>query len=488
MKIALINVSGRLSSEGSHLISSLLKRAGHTVKSVFLSRKFPILYERKEIELLDEIIRDVDLIMIAVYSAFSIRAAQITEFVREKYPGMKIIWGGPHCISAPELSLDYADIVCFAEGDEAVVDLVDKMDACKDYTDTPNMAFNIKGNRIINNVLPPFSDLDSLPYPDYDLDNQFLLDQGLFQMTKDLLERFYVRYPFTKPTFWILTARGCPNRCSYCNNCRYIAIYGHNPMRFRRVDNFISELEYLVGDLGFFEGVGFGDDDFFVRPVSQIEDFAAKYKKKIGLPFIVGVSANTFKKEKMEILLDAGMKVIQMGVQSGSQRVLEEVFDRKVSVSKTIKSTRQIIPYNRSHGLQLILDFIIDTPYETIEDILKTFCCLIDIPQEVRVNAFVLTFFPGTPIYERALRDGFIKPFSINTFRHYRSRNIIYQKNYAMFLVLMIQLLRNKQLLQYIPKRVLTALISMPAITIASIFTKSFYSYIIKHLRPEIRG
>ena len=98
---------------------------------------------------------------------------------------MKVIWGGPHCISMPELSLRFADGVCFSEGDQVVVDLVNKMEKGEDYINTPNMAFNDKGSYVVNDVLPPFSDLDSLPYCDYNLDNQFLLDRRLSKMTKE---------------------------------------------------------------------------------------------------------------------------------------------------------------------------------------------------------------------------------------------------------------------------------------------------------------
>jgi len=51
------------------------------------------------------------------------------------------------------------------------------------------------------------------------------------------------------------------------------------------VERVIQELELQLGRLGFIEFVGFGDDDFFVRPQEQIEEFAASYRARIGLPF-----------------------------------------------------------------------------------------------------------------------------------------------------------------------------------------------------------
>ncbi|MCF6153684.1 MAG: hypothetical protein E3K36_00215 [Candidatus Brocadia sp.] len=181
MRIALFNTTGAISCDGSRLISSLLKRAGHSVRNILLATRENLAYEPHEIDRLHEILKDCDLVMIAVYTSHVMKAVQITEFVHKKYPGMKVIWGGPHCISAPGISLRYADGVCFAEGDVAVVDFVNKMESGADYFNTPNMAFHVNGSYRKNDVLPPLHDLDSLPYYDYDLDNQFLFDHDISQ-------------------------------------------------------------------------------------------------------------------------------------------------------------------------------------------------------------------------------------------------------------------------------------------------------------------
>lgn len=479
MKIALFNVSGRLSTDGSRLISALLKRAGHRVNSVFLARPEPLEYEPHELEPLDEILKDADLVMIAVYSSYAIRAVQVTNFVKKRYPGMMVIWGGPHCINQPELCLHYADAVCFSEGDQVVVDLVNKMEAGIDYLGTPNMAFNVDGSHVVNHVLSPFLDLDNLPFYDYNLDDQFLLDRGLFQMTKERLKERLAGYPYYIPILWSLTSRGCPHECSYCNNCRYITMFGHNTMRFQSVDRVIDELKHTIERLDFFELIGFGDDDFFIRPAKQVEEFAKKYKREVGLPFGIAVSARTHSKEKTEMLLDAGLRAIQMGVQSGSQRILDEVFNREISIPRTKEVIHQIEPYLESHDLDFFLDFIIDNPYETRDDIIQTYRYVLDLPPPVKLNIFFLAFFPGTPIYDRALSDGIIEPFDEKAFRFYTRSHITYQKNYETFLILLFGYLRrHPRLWQYVPTVVLRALGSRPVRTVASMFGKSFYSFL----------
>jgi anaerobic magnesium-protoporphyrin IX monomethyl ester cyclase len=132
--------------------------------------------------------------------------------------------------------------------------------------------------------------------------------------------------------------------------------------------------------------VGFGDDDFLVRPKQRLEEFAVKYRRAIDLPFTVTTNANAYRKEKFKILLDAGMKHVQIGVQSGSQRILDSVFNWKATVQKTKNVAREIVSFKDSSDLMLALDFIIDNPYETDEDIIDTYKYFLDLPLGIRIN------------------------------------------------------------------------------------------------------
>lgn len=478
MKIALIDVNaarglgGGFSAQGSRLISALLKRAGHSVKLVFLTKYDPFAYSHDELEQLHEIIKNVDLVMIAVYSTCARLAVQVTDFIHNKYPGMKVIWGGPHCIAAPEFSLRYADGVCFSEGDESVVDFVHRLEVGNDdYLGTPNMAFSVNGSNVINKVLPPFEDLDSLPFADFTVDDKFILNESLFPLTKEKAADYYNTYAFPGQSLFALTSRGCPHQCSYCNNCRYVSLFGKNHVRFHRVARFMDELEAHLNYFGFFNGVGFADDDFFLRPVDQLEEFAARYKKNVGIPFGVAVSPNTYRREKMEILLDAGMLGIEMGVQSASQRVLDEVYNRRVSITKNKDVTQQIAQYQETNRLVFILDFIVDNPYETRKDIIQTYRYLTGLPHKILARVYNLVFFPGTPIYDRAVSDGIIAPFDVMTFRSledYYSGNLLYQVNYETLLVFLAIRYRHR-----FPRWFLRLLGSSPVRSVASLAPKS---------------
>ena len=240
MKIVLVNLSSTMSSDGSRLISTLLKRSGYSVTNIFLARSNPFNYDKSELILLDPILEKTQLVLIGVYSSYVLRAIQI-----------KVVWGGPHCIAAPEMALEFADGVCFSEGDEVIIDFANKMAGDKDYSDIPNMAFRKGDKIIINKVLPPFKDLDSLPYYDYDFNNAYLLDKQLVPLDREIIKERFANYPFYVPTFYFLSSRGCPNKCTYCNNSRYISMFGKNSIQFHSVDRIINELEASLEKLDF---------------------------------------------------------------------------------------------------------------------------------------------------------------------------------------------------------------------------------------------
>jgi len=492
VNIVLINLSSTMSSDGSRLISALLKKAGYSVTNVFLARSKPFNYEKKELMLLDPILENADLILMGVYSSYVKRAIHITEYIKYFFPGIRVVWGGPHCIAAPEMALEFADGVCFSEGDEVLTDFVNKMSSGEDYTSTPNMAFKKNGHMIINNVLPPFKNLDDLPYYDYELDNAYLLDKKLIPLNKEIVKERFAYYPFYVPTFYLLSSRGCPNRCTYCNNSRYISMFGKNSVRFHSVDRIINELGYSLKKFDFFNYVLIADDDFFMRPEKQIKDFAQKYKENIGIPFGVAVSPNTYSSRKMQILVDAGLTFIQMGVQSGSQRVLTEVFNRNTRVIQTDGVIKELVAYKQSDDVDLLLDFIIDNPYETREDIYLTYKALSELPLHVIVNIFYLTFFPGTPLYEKAVKDGFTEPFGSKTTRlRFFTRHgvpVRYQKNYEMLLILLIKKYRLRcidhqfRYRKLIPGWFFRVMGTKPLRAMGSLLPESFYMYLFHKL------
>lgn len=475
MKITLISTAGRLPSDGTRLISALLKRDGHEVRNVFMARTNPE-YSIKEIAQLAPILQDTQLVLIAVYSNYSKRAIEVTQYVHAHFPDLLVIWGGPHCIASVEVCLKDADGVCYSEADEVIVEFVRKVEQGENYLDTPNMAFKKEnGEIIVNQALPPFRDLDSLPYYDWDLNDHFILFNTLVPMTRERMRPLLEQYPLYVPSIYFLTTRGCPNKCSYCNNSRYISLFGKNIIRTYGVRRFMDELLDTVEALDLLDFVVFADDDFFVRSKRALHEFCDIYRKEVDLPFAVAVSPKTYSLEKLKILLEAPLKVIQVGVQSGSQRVLDEVFDRRIDLKNTMDILNEISEYCKKYDVILLADFIIDNPYETKKDIITSYRYLVELPKNVNVNVFNLTLYPGTPLYARAMNDGRLSVEGSGGYRSFVRSGLRFQKNYETFLILFYRYCMISSILSRIPKWVFRLLGSYPLRVLFGLLPESVF-------------
>jgi radical SAM superfamily enzyme YgiQ (UPF0313 family) len=489
MRIALVSVNAFIPCDGFRLILALLRRDGHDVTALSLPRPAPQAYTEHELTQLGRATAESELIMLSVYSAFSARAIQVSEYLRGVRPDRKIVWGGPHCVASPEACLRHADAVCFAEGDEAVPLFVDRLAAGDPaWIETPNFAFRAPAGPRINPVLAPTANLDALPFYDYSFENEFVLDGALEPVGTALLRRHLPVHPFMVPTATFLTSRGCPHHCAYCNNCRYTALHGGRvPIRRQSVRRFMDEVEHTLARLPFVERVLFGDDDFLIRPVVELEAFAERYRRTVNRPFAVCLSANTYRREKLNVLLDAGLTVAQIGVQSGSQRVLDAVYDRGVRVEKARAAIAETAPLLAARGGLVLCDFIIDNPYETEEDVLATYRFLVDLPHEAFTEIFSLVFFPGTPLYDRALADGHIHPFDPSAFREYTSRAALYQVNYPLLLIRLLEALREERAHRRIPRRLLHALAARPWVRLMRLVPRPLMSWLIRRLPGCLR-
>jgi len=488
MKIALISVNTPFPCDGFRLILALLRKDGHTVTAISLPRSVPLACTEHELTQFGRAVAGTDLILISVYSSFSARAIQVTNFLRGLQPDRKIIWGGPHCVASPEDCLRHADGVCYAEGDAAVPHFINLMaQGNPNWMRTRNMGFRTPGGIKINGLLPPTTDLDELPFYDYSFENEFILDRTLEPVGTGLLRRYLPVHPFMVPTATFLTSRGCPHHCAYCNNCRYVALHGRVPIRRQSVGRFMDEVEHTLARMPWVEHVLFGDDDFLIRPIAELKTFAERYRKTVNRPFAICLSANTYRHDKLDILLDCGLKIAQFGVQSGSQRVLDEVYARGVRADKARQVIEETAPLLARHGGLALCDFIIDNPYETEEDVLATYHFLVDLPHEAFTEIFSLVFFPGTPLYERALADGHIRPFDPSAFRDYTSATALFQIHYPLLLIRILEAFREQRLHHRIPRRLLHALASRPVRLFMRLIPRPVMSRLIRHAPGVIR-
>src|SRR5215510_15816779 len=116
----------------------------------------------------------------------------------------------------------------------------------------------------LHDALPIF---DRMPWPDYEIDTHYVLDEGRIKpMTVELLEKYHNNAPLGFPTYPVLSSRGCAFRCSFCYNATYKQIFaGQKSVRFRSLPDVVDELRSMKDRFPFFRSFFFSDDDFFLR-------------------------------------------------------------------------------------------------------------------------------------------------------------------------------------------------------------------------------
>ena len=288
------------------------------------------------------------------------------------------------------------------------------MEIKQDYTAIQGVWAKKNGKVINNNAGTMIKDLDSLPLVDYSFeDHHLLIDNDIVPLTPNTWEKHISRFfpPFCGAdgiAYQILSARGCPYRCTFCGEVPLedSSMYGHAYFRKRSIDNLIAELIWAKKTFSFVAEICFCDDTFPSRSLSEIQEFTEKYKEKIGLPFYVLVSPGNVRKDKFDLLVDAGLRHLGMGIQSGSSRILKLYNRDKSNGLDAIKRAAQII--NSYENLMPFYDIIVENPYETREDALETVKLLVKLPRPMKVRVYALSFFPGTPLSFKAMKDGIL--------------------------------------------------------------------------------
>ncbi|MEZ4602863.1 MAG: hypothetical protein R2861_05485 [Desulfobacterales bacterium] len=140
------------------------------------------------------------------------------------------------------------------------------------------------------------------------------------------------------------------------------------------------------------------------------------------------------------MLVDAGLWFIQMGIQTGSQRVLDNVFKRNTNVEKQKWLFRNLLAIKKSDGVELLVDFIIDNPYETPEDVYLTYKALLELPFHA-IARFLFDLFPAhrftTRRLKMAIQNLLGKKHPVWFFTR-QGVKVRYQKNYEMLLILLL--------------------------------------------------
>jgi len=310
-----------------------------------------------------------------------------------------IIWGGGHASFFPEQTLKsgYADIVVVGEGEATIWELAQAIKNGSSLDSIRGIYYKQDG-KIIQNHSRDFIDMDTIPRLPYHLVN---------------MERYIFRTSYAKRNLEICSSRGCPHGCIFCYN----TALNHKCWRSMSPHHVVEELQYLVKTFKI-DGLNWREDNFFVdknriKTICELiiqEKINVKWHADARIDYFDG-----YENEFIDLLKRSGCKRISFGIESGSNKIIKSV-DKGISIEQILRVNQLM----KRHKLQCYYHFSFGYIGETATDSLETLRLALRLLEEnpyARMwPASLYTPYPGTPMFDDAVKSGFKVPEDLEGF------------------------------------------------------------------------
>jgi len=283
------------------------------------------------------------------------------------------------------------DMVCLGEGEEALIELCEKMTAGEDYSSVKNLWIRTDGG-VIKNPLRKLTDINELPYISYDI---FEKERLYRPMQGKMFRMIHVEVD-----------RGCPYDCTYCEAPHLRKFFKQegcgNYYRRKKTERVIEEMKFLHEKYSP-DYINFNAESFLARPVSELLQFAEKYRD-VGLPFWCQSRPEDVTEEKIKIIKEMNCQNLQFGIEHGNEDFRARVLNRKNTNRQIVDAFKIVEKYNISYTVNNIIGF----PDETRELVFDTIRLNRQI-NPVTMNCYMFTPYKGTRLYRYCLNSGYLE-------------------------------------------------------------------------------
>lgn len=307
--------------------------------------------------------------------------------------GVSTVFGNVHPTFHPKevLAESCVDFVVRGEGEHTLLELVEALEGKRKLSEVLGLGYKEGGEIRLNGMRPLIEDLDTLPFPDKDL--------------------YYRSMPYLDHGYTTMSGRGCPYRCTFCDNNTSAVLYRKEVgvqkwTRRHSPEYVVNEILWAKERYGI-KHVRFNDEDFSYGK-RWIREFTKIYKEKCGIPYFAWVYPNTIDDEIAGLLAASGCDAVEMGIQSGAEHLRKEVLHRHTKDSQIVDSMRAL----RKAGIRATVDVIIGLPTETKEDLDATVRLLAE-GRPWHIYAFWLRYYPSTEILAIAKERKLLTPEQI---------------------------------------------------------------------------
>ncbi|KHE91492.1 MAG: B12-binding domain-containing radical SAM protein [Candidatus Scalindua rubra] len=373
---------------------SPVKRAGHDVK-VLLPQSLTYDHLSDEIRKLDP-----DIIAYSNTTGEHNYFVKLNKRLKESHNFFSL-FGGPHPTFFPDLIHEEGvDGICIGEAEDAMLDLVTKIEKKEDISCVKNFWIKRDGAVHKNPSRELIMDLNKIQFPDRDI--LYEADNGV----RDFHTKCFI------------ASRGCPYKCSYCYNHKLNDIYPEKgtTLRLSSPRNLIDEILDVKSKYPM-KFVMFEDDTFILKPGKWLHEFAKLYADEVKLPYFCNVRANLINKETMEILKESGCYSVGMALECGDEKINKNILKKSITNKMFIQAVQLI----RKYRIKVRTLNLVALPVKNPLDV--DFCTL-DTNLKSGTNLAIgslLYPYPNLEITKYSMDNGYLD--SDNSFKNFKTSN-----------------------------------------------------------------
>ncbi len=352
-------------------VAASLRHAGYDVK--ILDCTF-----MESITEAEEIIQRTEARYVGIHSMITLTRNAVALAKAAKASGKTVIYGGPDPSTAPEkyLRKGFGDYVVMGEGEKSAVELIRALDRGEIPMDVKGLAFlSVEGAILTTPARELQRELDSILLPARDM-----IDNEQYKR----VWREDHGYALTS----IMTTRGCPYGCFFCSEK---LVFGRR-YTVRSAENVVHELEEAIRVYGY-DRVWFADDIFPLRKERTIQICNEILNNGLHFSWSCLARADLVDEEALAAMKRAGCEIVFFGVESGSQRMLDEM-NRMMTIEQIVAGTSAA----KKVGLKIHAFMMVGFPGENYESINLT----IDFLKQLDPDEFSFTVaypLPGTELF-----------------------------------------------------------------------------------------
>jgi radical SAM superfamily enzyme YgiQ (UPF0313 family) len=329
------------------------------------------------------------------YAASGHKAAKLAKTVSKD---INVIMGGVYATMNPNLVMEdnNIDFTVVGEGEYVLRDLINHFTG-KNLLPEKGICYRLNG-KVVNTGHADFiQDLDSIPMPAYHLIDFSKYAKSIHRKSVDSPRK----YPYAR----ILTSRGCPYNCVFCQ----VESISGRKFRPRSPENILDEIQYLKDTYGI-KSIIFDDDNLFNNKQRAKEFLQGIIDRNLVMPWVaIAVAVFKLDAELVKLMRLSGCEYIAIAIESGTERVLKKIIKKPVN----FEHAKKMVRLAKEIGIYVAANFIVGFPTETWDEIRQTikFAEEIDVDYVKLFSAIPLR---NTKLWDLCKKEGALKKALMN--------------------------------------------------------------------------